>query len=379
MTFEVTGVPGGMARMKKVEHIHNTHDTHIRTQVHVRPQGFLQSVTSRMNLLLLSSTFRGLETRSSLPEDLARLLAQLREPDRRASIIDEMEMELSKIKVGDEPSIFAGLVSTLFPPSMIFRWDSGNEPPVEESLRDIARAQGRSYMEVYYDWLVPESGDEPGVCWKPLQAYHEGDFENLREIHEHPLTIPGVSDAGAHSSIFQDGMTPSHLLTHWARDRTRGPKLSVEHVIRRQCREVAQLFGLLDRGELKVGLRADLNVINWDELTLHKPFIAHDLPTGAARWMQEVTGYKLTMVHGVVTYIDGMPTGALPGRLVRNPRADITKWQDNTHEQAWQGEELPGAGDNYEDALAKAQGGGASAIARIARELEEERGQKSKL
>ena len=98
-------------------------------------------------------------------------------------------------------------------------------------------------------------------CWKPLQAYHEGDFENLREIHEHPLTIPGVSDAGAHSSIFQDGLTPSHLLTHWARDRTRGPKLSVEHVIRRQCREVAQLFGLLDRGELKVGLRADLNVI----------------------------------------------------------------------------------------------------------------------
>ena len=80
-----------------------------------------------------------------------------------------------------------------------------------------------------------------------------------------------MSDAGAHSSIFQDGLTPSHLLTHWARDRTRGPKLSVEHVIRRQCREVAQLFGLLDRGELKVGLRADLNVI------VRRTIIAADL------------------------------------------------------------------------------------------------------
>ena len=75
--------------------------------------------------------------------------------------------------------------------------------------------------------------------------YQDGDFENLRAIHEHPLTISGVSDAGAHSSIFQDGSSPTHLLTHWA------------GVIGRQCREPARLFGMLDRGELRAGLRAD--------------------------------------------------------------------------------------------------------------------------
>lgn len=81
-----------------------------------------------------------------------------------------------------------------------------------------------------------------------------------------------LADAGAHSSIFQDGCTPSHLLTHWARDRTRGPKLPLELVVKKQSHEIAQLFGLLDRGQIKPGLRADINVIDWDNLTLHKPF-----------------------------------------------------------------------------------------------------------
>ena len=105
---------------------------------------------------------------------------------------------------------------------------------------------------------------------------------------------------------------------------------------------------------------------------LHRAAVAHDLPTEAARWMQDVTGYKMTMVAGVVTYKDGMKTGALPGRLVRNPRRDPAKWENTSHGCAWDGAALPGAGDNYRDALQKAQGGGASAIARIARELEKE-------
>ena len=115
---------------------------------------------------------------------------------------------------------------------MIFQWTAGNEPPPEASLKHASTVNGKSYMEQYYDWLVPSNGEQVGVLWKPLQAYQDGDFENLRAIHEHPLTIPGVSDSGAHSSIFQDGLTPSHLLTHWARDRTRGPKLAVEDVVR---------------------------------------------------------------------------------------------------------------------------------------------------
>lgn len=107
-------------------------------------------------------------------------------------------------------------------------------------------------------------------------------------------------------------------------------------------------------------------------LSLRWATVAHDLPTEAARWMQDVTGYKMTMVAGVITYKDGMKTGALPGRLVRNPRRDDSKWENTSHDCAWKGAALPGAGDNYRDALQKAQGGGASAIARIARDLEKE-------
>lgn len=103
-----------------------------------------------------------------------------------------MCVALAEIKAG-EPNVFTGLVSTLFPPSRIFQWDAGNEPGPEQSLKHAAKSTGRSYMEVYYDWLVPPDGDEPGVLWKPLQAYQDGDFEHLRSIHEHPLTVPGVS------------------------------------------------------------------------------------------------------------------------------------------------------------------------------------------
>jgi hypothetical protein len=107
-------------------------------------------------------------------------------------LVMPLYVALAEIKAG-EPNIFTGLVSTLFPPSRIFQWDAGNEPGPEQSLKHAAKSTGRSYMEVYYDWLVPPDGDEPGVLWKPLQAYQDGDFENLRSIHEHPLTVPGVS------------------------------------------------------------------------------------------------------------------------------------------------------------------------------------------
>jgi N-acyl-D-aspartate/D-glutamate deacylase len=111
------------------------------------------------------------------------------------------------------------------------------------------------------------------------------------------------------------------MLTHWTRDRTRGPKLSIEQVISLQTRKTAEAVGLLDRGLVAEGLRADLNVIDHDALTLHAPAVAYDLPAGGRRLVQAADGYVATIVAGIVAYRDGDPTGALPGRLIRGARS----------------------------------------------------------
>ena len=129
--------------------------------------------------------------------------------------------------------------------------------------------------------------------------------------------MPGLSDGGAHVGMICDGSFPTSMLTHWTRDRTRGPKIPVRDVIRMQTRDTARTVGLHDRGVIAKGLRADINVIDYDHLTLHSPGVVYDLPAGGRRLVQRADGYAMTMVAGEVTYRDGEATGALPGRLLR--------------------------------------------------------------
>jgi N-acyl-D-aspartate/D-glutamate deacylase len=136
----------------------------------------------------------------------------------------------------------------------------------------------------------------------------------------HPLTVPGLSDGGAHVGMICDGSFPTTMLTHWTRDRVRGPKLPLSDVIRMQTRDTARLLGLNDRGVVKPGYRADLNVIDYERLRLHAPEVAYDLPAGGRRLVQRASGYKATIVAGEVTYRDGEATGALPGRLIRGAK-----------------------------------------------------------
>jgi N-acyl-D-aspartate/D-glutamate deacylase len=133
----------------------------------------------------------------------------------------------------------------------------------------------------------------------------------------HPASVPGLSDGGAHVGMICDGSFPTTMLTHWTRDRSRGPKLPLADVIRMQTRDTARTLGLHDRGLIAPGYRADLNVIDYDALALHAPSVAYDLPSGGRRLIQKASGYRATVVAGQVTYRDGEPTGALPGRLVR--------------------------------------------------------------
>jgi len=130
----------------------------------------------------------------------------------------------------------------------------------------------------------------------------------------------GLADAGAHCRVICDGGTPTFMLTHWTRDRSRGPTLPLELIVQRQTRQTAELYGLGDRGLVAPGLRADLNLIDYDRLTFGPPRMAYDLPGGARRLVQKANGYVATFVNGIQTVDNDEFTGELPGRLVRGPR-----------------------------------------------------------
>jgi len=133
----------------------------------------------------------------------------------------------------------------------------------------------------------------------------------------HPRTVLGLSDGGAHCGLICDASMPTFLLTHWVRDRTRGPRISLEDAVRLQTSSTAALYGFGDRGVVAEGKKADLNVIDFDGMRLHAPQMVFDLPAGARRLVQQADGYVTTMVAGEVTYEQGLSTGARPGHLVR--------------------------------------------------------------
>jgi N-acyl-D-aspartate/D-glutamate deacylase len=173
-------------------------------------------------------------------------------------------------------------------------------------------------MEVLVDQLTSEDGN--GMVYAPFFNYSYGDLSMTYEATQHPRTRMGLSDAGAHCGAICDGGTPTFMLTHWTRDRRRGPRLPLEAVVHRQTRQTAELFGLHDRGVVAPGMRADLNVIDYDGLTFGLPRMAFDLPAGGRRLVQRAEGYTATFVAGVQTVADDEFTGELPGRLLRGPR-----------------------------------------------------------
>src|SRR5262249_21765545 len=130
-------------------------------------------------------------------------------------------------------------------------------------------------------------------------------------------TLLGLSDGGAHCTSIVDSGVPSFMLAHWGRDRRRGQRLPLEFLVKRQTSETADFFGFTDRGRLQPGLRADVNLIDFDRLKLHRPELVQDMPAGGRRFVQRVEGYEMTLVAGTPLFECGRHTGALPGRLVR--------------------------------------------------------------
>jgi N-acyl-D-aspartate/D-glutamate deacylase len=235
-------------------------------------------------------------------------LEMLRRPEVKAAILAEPDVyrALGEERHGER---FARTLPRCF--SMVGRPDY--EQPPEETLGAKAERRGVSAWEVAYDELLREDA----VLLLALYNYSDGDHAALWEQLQDPEAILGLDDGGAHYASICDASIPTYLLTHWVRDRTRGPRIELADAVRRLTSQPADLYGITDRGRIGVGLRADLNVIDTDGLTLGMPIAVADLPAGGTRLLQGATGYDATIVAGQVTRRFGVDTGARPGRLLR--------------------------------------------------------------
>jgi N-acyl-D-aspartate/D-glutamate deacylase len=189
------------------------------------------------------------------------------------------------------------------------------EPDESQRIAALAKAAGKSDEEYLYDFFVDTDG--LGYIMAFANNYHFSNGDAIFDMLSDPISRVGLDDAGAHAKVICDATSPTLLLTHWTRDRKRGPKLPLEFAVKKATADLAQLFGLSDRGTIAAGKRADINVIDYDRLAIEQPRMAFDLPTGAARMLQGAKGYVATMVGGIVTREHDIDTGARPGRVIR--------------------------------------------------------------
>ena len=276
----------------------------MRAQVCGRGVGLLLGLTASLHPFRFHPAY--LEV-AALP--LAARVAALREPARRARLAAEPLLEAPPWAAG-----LLGRFDRMYP----LGESPDYEPHPSTTLAAQADASGRPVGEVVLEALLAESGN--ALVYLPFANYAEGTLEPAREMLEHPCTVPGLGDGGAHLGMIADASFTTWMLTHWVRDRTRGPRLSLPFAVQAITSRTADAVGLRDRGRLLPGLRADVNLIDLARLRLQRPVIVEDLPAGGRRLLQAAAGYRATIVAGQVVTEEGVSTGALPGRLVRGAR-----------------------------------------------------------
>lgn len=278
-------------------------------QVAQRPAGLLLGWESSFHPFMRSPAYA-----PYVDMDPAERLAELRKPEVKEAIV------ASQPEFGDDPlqgpvALIIGAFQMMYPLGDPPRY----EPGPDETIAAIAERNGIDPRELAYDLMMERDGK--GLIYLPLLGYAKGDFESLREMMEHPAAIFSLSDGGAHCGIICDASVPTFLLTHWVRDRERGEKIPIEKIVESQTSRTAHFYGMKDRGVIAPGMKADVNVIDFEGLQIHAPEMVYDLPANGRRLVQKIEGYKYTVKSGEVTFENGEPTGALPGRLVRGPQA----------------------------------------------------------
>ena len=275
----------------------------LRAQVACRPVGMVHGLECSMHPFFLAPSYLAI---ADLP--LQERVRRMQDPVLRARILQEAAQAPDNRRLNTITQHF----HKLFP----IGERSDYEPRPEDSVAAIAQRQGRPAPEVAYDMLLEDGGRRKFNF--PIYNYTDQSLDVVREMMTHPAALFGLGDAGAHCGYICDASYPTFLMTHWGRDRTRGEKLPLEFLVHGQTLRNAQAMGIMDRGALKPGMRADINLIDFERLNLTRPEILHDLPAGGRRLVQHASGYVQTLVAGQVVMDNGQATGALPGRLVRS-------------------------------------------------------------
>ena len=250
---------------------------------------------------------RAYQAIAGLPFD--ERIAALRTTEVRDAILSEV------VLVDGITAMLTGGLTKLFP----LGDPPDYEPSPDKSVAAIAEREGRDGLEVAYDLMLRRNGRE--LLYLPILGYAGGGLNAAEEMLRHPSTVLGLGDGGAHCGVLCDASLPTFMLTHWVRDRDRGERLSLEHVVRMQTRRTAELYGFEDRGLLQPGYLADVNVIDFDGLALEVPEMVYDLPAGGKRLIQRARGYLATVKSGVVVRDHDEATGERPGVLLRGPQA----------------------------------------------------------
>jgi N-acyl-D-aspartate/D-glutamate deacylase len=275
----------------------------VTAQIMPRPIGLIGGLELSVHPFILCPSYKKI---ADLP--LAGKVAAMRDPDLRRALLTETP----------EPG---HPFNTL---GRNWRWMYAlNDPPnyapsPDESFEAIAAARGVTPEEVVYDRFLETEGK--GLFLAALGNYENGRLDAAHDMLMHPDCVPALGDGGAHYGAICDASYSTFLLTHWVRDAAEN-KIDLAHAIHMLSAKAARAVGLNDRGELRVGAKADINVIDMDRLQLHLPYIAHDLPAGGRRLDQKATGYEATIVSGTIIRRNDKSTGARPGRLVRGAQA----------------------------------------------------------
>ncbi|MFT7653170.1 MAG: N-acyl-D-amino-acid deacylase [Limisphaerales bacterium] len=270
----------------------------LRPQVGARPASILMTLEGTINPMRQHAAYREIQ---DLPLEARR--TQLRDPAFRARVLNE-----EKLMPRNKDAVrMMNNYDTIWVMDAALSY----EPSQTDSVAHIAQERGVDPLEVVMDTMADD------IPLLVLFGRYPGDLEAQREMIENPLSVFGLSDGGAHCGVLVDASVPTYMLSYFTRDRQRGPKMSPEFVVRKMTSDTASVYGLNDRGLIKPGFKADLNLIDYDKLALENPRMAYDLPGGGKRLVQGAQGYRATICSGEVTYRDGEATGALPGRLIR--------------------------------------------------------------
>lgn len=284
----------------------NAEGARLVPHVGARPVNVLMNFNGTVHPFFMHQNFAPLAALS--PEER---LERLRDPAVRAAILAEPTPSMG-IEAADRMAADFDLMYELGE-------EPDYEPTPEQSMAARAAAMGITPQELAYDTLLKRDGK--AMLYFPLMGYGNGDLSRQVTMLEDENSVISLADTGAHCGVLSDASMPTYLLSYFVRDRTRGKRFELERAVMMHTRDTARCVGLDDRGTLEVGMKADINLIDFDTLKMDAPEIIYDLPAGGRRMFQTAQGYRATLVNGEVVMEDGVATGALPGKLIRGAQA----------------------------------------------------------